>query len=152
MTRTYQHDAEWQLQQERVINEQIVEAERRKHRASRPGNERLKTVIVVIDPEPDELAAADRMANKVADRAGLTPEGLAEVLEALGLTGGRTLSRIKRVQADRLKPISRCAHCGNRMRTRADGAFVAHPAKAHQSTEADPCPGSGKRDRAEEVA
>ena len=151
MTRVDQPDALWQLQRELAINDAQVEAERRKQRA-RPGNERLKTVIVVIDPEPDELAAADRMANRVANRAGLTSEGLAEVLAALGLTGERMLSRKQRIQKDHRKPAARCAHCGNRNGTRADGSFVSHPVKAHQRAEDDPCPGSGTKDRAEEVA
>lgn len=77
------HDAEWLLQQERILNEAII---RSAQRGSKPksGKPRLSTLLLSIYPlEPFEIAAARRVVEWAARRRGA--EAVSEILQMLGL-------------------------------------------------------------------
>ncbi|MEU4224349.1 hypothetical protein AB0F17_08650 [Nonomuraea sp. NPDC026600] len=76
------HDAEWLLQCERALNDQLLKAGRaRKAKARRDRN--VLSIGHIPDLEPGEVEAARRVVSRAA--ASLGPEAVTELLAVLGL-------------------------------------------------------------------
>ena len=124
-----QHDAEWLLQRERLINDLAAASRRGKKR--RKDNTRIAATITCSPVAASEEAAAERVIRAVAARVGATHQDVEEVLQALGLA-----------PAEKGQPVRECPRCGNTVPIRSNRTLVSHSRQAGQPLWIDPCQGT----------
>ncbi|MBO4273118.1 hypothetical protein [Microbispora triticiradicis] len=124
-----QHDAEWLLQRERLINELIADSKRGKKR--RQDNTRIAATITCSPVAASEEAAAERVIRAVAARVGATRQDVDEALQALGLA-----------PTEKGQPVRECPRCGNTVPIRSNRTLVSHSRVPGQPLWVSPCEGT----------
>ncbi|MEU8199396.1 hypothetical protein AB0C10_36990 [Microbispora amethystogenes] len=125
-----QHDAEWLLQRERVINDLAAASKRGKK--TRRDNTRIAATLTCAPSTRDEETAAARVIRRLARDMGATAHDLQEVLEALGLAEATAKGA----------PVRECPRCGNKVPIRSNRTLVSHSRQAGQPLWIDPCQGT----------
>jgi hypothetical protein len=130
-----QHDSEWLLQRERVLNDYQLQKARRDTRAR--GRHRNPAMYLGLpDPDPTDQTKAARAVQKLADRLGAGPEAVDEVLAMLGLTAPASVP--EKTASRRHGTCPTCQQAG--IPLRVNGELTVHPDPAQNR-----CDGSNTR-------
>jgi WhiB family redox-sensing transcriptional regulator len=136
------HDAEWMLQQERVVNDAIMRKQRR-GKAKSPSLD-VAAPRRIATTTPSQRAAAAEKLRDAADRLGAPHSDLDMVLDMLGL-GDAVTATSYTDKGERRPMVAACPVCGRpTIQLRTDGTFISHPRESKQPlNDGTRCPGTG---------
>jgi hypothetical protein len=145
------HDAEWIIQRERVINDGILQRERRRKK-KRGGSKPIEIIGDIPEPTPQEITDARAVLAGIAAGMNATPDELRQVLDLLGLLPEAKLLTTYTQMGVRRAARAVCPHCRRPcIELLVDGRFRSHTThpgvrKLNDDTR---CPGSGQPSRPE---